>query len=212
MNSSADVAMGSGLAPRLVLVRHGQSEGNARNVFTGWLDLPLTQVGRDEALRAARALSGIGFIPACAFSSTLDRANETARIIVSRLDPAIPVVSDAAMNERDYGELSGLDKAQAVARFGAERIRTWRRSVSLAPPGGESLLDTAARVRPFLEEVILPALRRGLDVMVVAHGNSLRALVWVLEALSAPDVKRLEIATGEIRVYRFQGGICELVA
>ncbi len=211
MTSSENVTE-AGSGPRLVLVRHGQSEGNARNVFTGWIDLPLTRVGRDEASRTARALDGIGFVPARAFSSTLDRAVETARIIVSHFDPAIPIVSDAAIDERDYGELSGLDKDQATARFGAERIRTWRRSVSQAPPGGESLLDTAARVRPFLEGVVLPALRCDLDVMVVAHGNSLRALVWILEALPALEVERLEIATGEIRIYRFQGGLCVRIA
>jgi 2,3-bisphosphoglycerate-dependent phosphoglycerate mutase len=184
----------------LVLVRHGESEGNRLNVFTGWRDLPLTPRGREEALAVADKLvsAGIGF--EVAFTSALGRARETASIIVNRLGQPVEIRSSASLNERNYGELTGLNKTDAAERWGAEKVRLWRRSFELRPPGGESLQDTAARAVPFYRTAILPHLLCHDRVLV--HGNSLRALIMFLDSLGPAAVERVELRTGEIRLYR----------
>jgi 2,3-bisphosphoglycerate-dependent phosphoglycerate mutase len=186
----------------LVLVRHGESQGNQRNVFTGWLDLPLTAKGLGEARAAGVRLREQGFNFGTAFTSALSRAVASCDALLAQLDLGpVDRLATAALNERDYGELAGLDKDQARARFGADQVRLWRRSYAFAPPGGESLRDTAARVLPFYIHRILPAVMRDEGVLVVAHGNSLRALVMALDHLTPEGIEDAEIATGEMRIY-----------
>ena len=185
--------------PRLVLVRHGQSLWNLQNRFTGWVDVPLTATGEDEARRAGERLHGSTFD--VAYTSALSRAQETLRLIVETSGIVAPVIRDAALNERDYGDLAGLDKAATAARYGAEQVHIWRRSFDVAPPGGESLKDTAARTLPFFERAVLEDIRAGRDVLVVAHGNSNRSIVMRLDGLDEQAVTSLEIATGVPLVY-----------
>jgi 2,3-bisphosphoglycerate-dependent phosphoglycerate mutase len=185
--------------PRLVLVRHGQSLWNLQNRFTGWVDVPLTATGEDEARRAGERLHGSTFD--VAYTSALSRAQETLRLIVETSGIVAPVIRDAALNERDYGDLAGLDKAATAARYGAEQVHVWRRSFDVAPPGGESLKDTAARTLPFFERAVLEDIRAGRDVLVVAHGNSNRSIVMRLDGLDEQVVTSLEIATGVPLVY-----------
>lgn len=185
--------------PRLVLVRHGQSLWNLQNRFTGWVDVPLTATGEDEARRAGERLRGSTFD--VAYTSALSRAQETLRLIVETAGIVAPIIRDAALNERDYGDLAGLDKAATAARYGAEQVHVWRRSFDVAPPGGESLKDTAARTLPFFERAILEDIRAGRDVLVVAHGNSNRSIVMRLDGLDEQAVTSLEIATGVPLVY-----------
>lgn len=185
--------------PRLVLVRHGQSLWNLQNRFTGWVDVPLTATGEDEARRAGERLRGSTFD--VAYTSALSRAQETLRLIVEASGIVAPIIRDAALNERDYGDLAGLDKAATAARYGAEQVHVWRRSFDVAPPGGESLKDTAARTLPFFERAILEDIRAGRDVLVVAHGNSNRSIVMRLDGLDEQAVTSLEIATGVPLVY-----------
>lgn len=179
---------------RLVLVRHGQSLWNFENRFTGWTDVPLTEQGRKEARNCAGLLRDGRFD--IAYTSTLRRAYETLELILAELGQAPPVIRDAALNERHYGELQGLDKAEAAQHFGAEQVQLWRRSYAVAPPGGESLEMTAQRTLPFFERAIGGDLRHGKSVLVVAHGNSLRAILMKLDALDAEQVVDLEIGTG----------------
>lgn len=185
--------------PRLVLVRHGQSLWNLQNRFTGWVDVPLTTTGEDEARRAGEHLRGSTFD--VAYTSALTRAQETLRLIMSVSGLDVPIIRDAALNERDYGDLAGLDKAATAARYGAEQVHIWRRSFDIAPPGGESLKDTAARTLPFFERAVLEDIRAGRDVLVVAHGNSNRSIVMRLDGLDEDAVTTLEIATGVPLVY-----------
>jgi 2,3-bisphosphoglycerate-dependent phosphoglycerate mutase len=185
--------------PRLALVRHGQSLWNLQNRFTGWVDVPLTETGESEARSAGELLRGQHFD--VAYTSALTRAQETLRIILETSGIRAPIIRDAALNERDYGDLAGLDKAATAARYGAEQVHTWRRSFDIAPPGGESLKDTAARTLPFFERAILEDIRAGRDVLVVAHGNSNRSIVMRLDALDEESVTSLEIATGVPLVY-----------
>ncbi len=186
--------------PSLVLVRHGQSQWNLENRFTGWTDVPLTDAGRREAERAGRLLHDLPVDRA--FTSTLKRAQETLAIILRALRREdVPIIADAALNERDYGDLTGKDKDEAAARFGAERVHAWRRSWDIRPPGGESLADTDARAFPFFRDRILPRVMAGEDVFVVAHGNSLRAIVKEIEGLTPEQVVSLEIATATPYVY-----------
>lgn len=188
----------------LTLVRHGQSTYNASNRFTGWLDPDLTDQGLHEAHAVAKQLHSLGLAFDIAFSSALHRARRTARIIMDDLGlEAVQVTTNFALNERNYGEMTGLDKNEARQRWGADQVQQWRRSYADAPPDGESLRDTAARVLPYYIQRILPAVMREQSVLVVAHGNSLRALIMVLDELSPEAVARLEIATGEIFVYQF---------
>jgi 2,3-bisphosphoglycerate-dependent phosphoglycerate mutase len=186
----------------LVLVRHGQSEWNLKNLFTGWKDVDLTEVGIAEARTAGRQLKaqGIGFD--IGFTSALKRAQDTMTIMLDEMGLAgIPVVENLALNERDYGELSGLNKDDARERWSEEQVHIWRRSYDVAPPGGESLRDTAARVLPYYIEEILPRVLRGERVLVTAHGNSLRALVMVLDRLGPREIVARELATGVPLIY-----------
>lgn len=187
----------------LVLVRHGESEWNRLNLFTGWRDPDLTEKGVAEAERAGRLIKALGLKFDIAFTSELSRAQRTLRIILDEIgQPSLETVRDLKLNERDYGELSGLNKDEARAKWGAEKVLVWRRSYDIPPPGGESLKDTAARVLPFYKTVIWPALRAGKNVIVAAHGNSLRALIMYLEELSAKEILEREVATGAPIVYR----------
>ena len=187
----------------LALVRHGQSEWNQQKRFTGWRDPDLTEAGVQEAQDVGRKLLMLGFDVESAFCSALKRARHTLDLILAELDRQnITIVSNPALNERDYGELSGMSKAEAQQRWGEEQIRLWRRSFDIAPPGGESLKDTVARVLPFYCQRILPPVMRGERVLVAAHGNSLRALAMVLDQLTPDTVPRLEIATGVPIIYQ----------
>jgi len=196
----------------LVLVRHGESQWNRLNMFTGWQDVDLTEEGVAEAHRAGAMLKAEGRRLDLAFTSTLKRAQNTLKFILSELDQdSLPSVQDAALNERDYGDLMGLNKDEARKRWGDEQVHLWQRSYDVAPPGGESLKDTAARVLPFYEKRIVPELQAGKNVLVVAHGNSLRALVMQLDRLSPDQVIELNIGTGMPLVYRFRadGSVAE---
>jgi len=189
--------------PTLALVRHGQSLWNHQNRFTGWVDVPLTDRGREEARAAGIALRGRSFD--VAYTSALRRAQDTLDIVLDAADLSVPVIRDAALNERDYGDLAGLDKAETAARYGEDQVRVWRRSYDVAPPGGESLADTAARTLPFFDRAILGDLRHGRDVLVVAHGNSNRSIVMRLDGLGPAEVVALEIATGVPLLYELDG-------
>jgi len=187
----------------LVLTRHGQSEWNLQNLFTGWRDVGLTDLGCEEARRAGRKLKAEGLGFDLAFTSALVRAQDTLKLALGELGQAgLREERDAALNERDYGELVGLNKDDARRRWGEEQVHLWRRSYDVQPPGGESLRDTGARVWPYYITRILPEVMRGRRVLVAAHGNSLRALVMVLDRLSGEDVAKLELATGVPLVYR----------
>src|SRR5579872_3863179 len=187
----------------LVLVRHGQSEWNLKNLFTGWRDVDLSENGIEEARAAGRKLKQQGLRFDLAFTSALIRAQHTLDLVLDEMgQQGIPVRKDQALNERDYGDLSGLNKDDARQKWGKEQVHVWRRSYDVAPPGGESLKDTAARVLPYYIQDILPCVLRGDRVLVSAHGNSLRALVMVLERLSAKEITAREIATGLPLVYR----------
>lgn len=188
----------------LVLVRHGQSEGNLDNVFTGWSDLPLTDRGRAEARAVGAMLRTDGLRFRTAYASSLVRARTSAQIILAAMDTVLPVDLTSALNERDYGELTGLNKDEARQRWGQDQVQAWRRSYDVAPPGGESLRDTVARVLPFYIHTILPSVMANSPVLVVAHGNSLRSLVLALDAIAVPAIDRLEFATGETLVYRLR--------
>ena len=180
---------------QLVLIRHGESQWNLENRFTGWVDVPLTPKGEEEARTAGEKLKAFQFD--CAFTSVLMRAQNTLRIVLDVISQAtIPVSEDKALNERMYGELQGLNKAETAKKFGDEQVKIWRRSFDVPPPGGESLKDTADRVLPYYKSQIEPELLAKKTVLVVAHGNSLRALVMHLEDLSREAVLELNIPTG----------------
>jgi 2,3-bisphosphoglycerate-dependent phosphoglycerate mutase len=187
----------------LVLVRHGESEWNKKNLFTGWRDVDLTENGIEEARTAGRRIKAQGLHFDVGFTSALIRAQHSLDLVLEEVgQQSIPVFKDQALNERDYGDLSGLNKDDARAKWGAEQVHVWRRSYDVAPPGGESLKDTAARVLPYYIQDILPRVLRGENVLVAAHGNSLRALVMVLERLSPEKIVARELATGLPLVYR----------
>ncbi len=180
---------------QLVLIRHGESQWNLENRFTGWVDVPLTPKGEEEARSAGEKLKTFQFD--CAFTSVLMRAQNTLRIVLDIIgQAAIPITEDKALNERMYGELQGLNKAETAKKFGEEQVKIWRRSFDVPPPGGESLKDTAARVLPYFESQIRPKLLAKKAVLIVAHGNSLRSLVMHLEDLSREAVLELNIPTG----------------
>jgi 2,3-bisphosphoglycerate-dependent phosphoglycerate mutase len=186
----------------LALVRHGQSEWNLQKRFTGWRDPDLTTAGIQEAQDVGRKLMALGIDLEIAYCSALLRARHTLDLILAELDRQnIPVISNPALNERDYGDLSGMSKAEAKERWGEEQIRQWRRSYDIAPPGGESLKDTVERVSPFFHYNILPDVLRGKATIVAAHGNSLRALSMTLEQLSPASVATLEISTADLIIY-----------
>jgi 2,3-bisphosphoglycerate-dependent phosphoglycerate mutase len=187
----------------LVLVRHGQSEWNLKNLFTGWRDVDLTEKGVAEAIEAGRKLKAQGIAFDIAFTSALKRAQRTLDLMLTEMDQSgVPIVRDQALNERDYGDLSGLNKDDARKKWGEEQVHIWRRSYDIAPPGGESLRDTLARTLPYYVQEILPAVLQGKRTVVAAHGNSLRALVMVLEKLSPEGILKREIATGVPIIYR----------
>ena len=186
----------------LVLVRHGESQWNLENRFTGWIDIPLTEKGREEARRAAEKIRDIHFDRA--YTSVLQRATESLDIILQVIgQQGIPVAYDRALNERHYGDLQGLNKAETAEKFGKKQVHLWRRSYDVAPPGGESLKDTAARTLPYFEAHILPDLHAGKNVLVSAHGNSLRSIVMQLDQLTREQVIELNLATGVPIVYKF---------
>ncbi len=179
----------------LVLIRHGESQWNLENRFTGWVDVPLSPKGEQEAREAGNKLQAFKFDQA--FTSVLSRAINTLGIVLEVLNQtAIPVTKHEALNERMYGELQGLNKADTVEKFGEQQVKLWRRSYDIRPPGGESLKDTAERVIPYYEQEIWPELVQGKHVLVVAHGNSLRALVMHLNKLTTDQVLELNIPTG----------------
>ena len=189
----------------LVLVRHGESEWNRLNRFTGWKDVGLTEEGAAEAHRAGAMIKQAGYRFGAAFTSTLKRAHNTLDIILEESGQGkIPTLKAAALNERDYGELVGINKEEARKRWGADQVHIWQRSYDIAPPGGESLKDTAARVLPFYTKRIVPELQAGKNVILVAHGNSLRSLVMQLDRLSPEQVKELTISTGMPLIYRLR--------
>lgn len=184
----------------LVLVRHGQSQWNLENRFTGWEDVPLTDAGREEARRSGRLLRDVAFDRA--FTSNLQRAARTLDIVLQEnRHPEVPIEADEALNERHYGNLQGLNKAETAEKYGDEQVHIWRRSYDVAPPGGESLKDTAARTLPYFETRIAPLVMQGENILVVAHGNSLRSIVMDLEKLSRQEVMELNIPTGVPIVY-----------
>jgi 2,3-bisphosphoglycerate-dependent phosphoglycerate mutase len=181
--------------PILVLIRHGQSQWNLENRFTGWIDIPLSPKGEEEARQAGEKIKGMKFDKV--YTSVLDRAIKTYEIAadIAGLNH-LPVEKDKALNERMYGDLQGLNKDDMRKQFGAEQVQLWRRSFDVAPPNGESLKDTADRVLPYYHAKIEPDLKSGMNILVVAHGNSLRALIMFLDKLSKDEVVKLEIPTG----------------
>jgi 2,3-bisphosphoglycerate-dependent phosphoglycerate mutase len=187
----------------LVLVRHGQSEWNLKNLFTGWKDPDLTELGVKEAVRAGQKLKELGLSFDAAFTSALTRAQHTLDLALKEMGQTnIPVTKNLALNERDYGDLSGLNKDDARAKWGEEQVLVWRRSYDVPPPGGESLKDTLARTLPYFVQEILPCVLRGERTLVAAHGNSLRALIMVLEKLTPEQILKRELATGTPVIYR----------
>lgn len=186
----------------LVLIRHGESQWNLENRFTGWIDIPLTDKGREEARRGGEKIKGIRFDKA--YTSVLKRAIETLDVILKVTgQETIPVERDQALNERHYGDLQGLNKAETAKKFGEKQVHIWRRSYDVAPPRGESLKDTAARTLPYFEKKILPDLKRGKNVLVSAHGNSLRSIVMKLDKMTKEQVLKLNLGTGVPIVYEF---------
>ena len=196
----------------LVLVRHGESEWNAKNLFTGWKDVGLTEKGVAEARKGGQMLKAEGLTFDIAYTSALKRAQKTLDIILEELGQSgLETVRDQALNERDYGDLVGLNKAETAEKFGAEQVHIWRRSYDTPPPGGESLKDTAERALPYFDAKIMPEVMAGKSVIVSAHGNSLRAIVMKLDQLSKDEVTQLNLATGAPMIYRFNadGSVAE---
>jgi len=187
----------------LVLVRHGQSEWNLKNLFTGWKNPDLTEKGIEEAKAGGRALKAKGITFDVAYTSDLIRAQHTCDLLLEELgQPDLPTIRDQALNERDYGDLAGLNKDDARKKWGDEQVHIWRRSFDVPPPGGESLKDTGARVLPYYMTDILPRVMAGEKVLVAAHGNSLRSLVMILEKLDTVQILKREIATGQPMIFR----------
>lgn len=184
----------------LVIFRHGQSVWNLENKFTGWVDVELSEQGIQEAKRAGEKLKGLTFD--LAYTSDLKRAQNTLKLALEVVgQDHIPTVTDKALNERMYGDLQGLNKADTAAKYGDEQVKIWRRSFDIAPPNGESLKDTAARVIPYFEQNIAPQLKAGKNIVIAAHGNSLRALIMYLEKMTPEQILEFEIATAAPRLY-----------
>jgi 2,3-bisphosphoglycerate-dependent phosphoglycerate mutase len=196
---SFDLMEALGMA-RLVLLRHGESQWNLENRFTGWVDVPLSPRGIQEAKNAGETLRGFTFDRA--FTSVLVRANDTLRLVLDVIGQSnIPIEKDKALNERMYGELQGLNKDETAKKYGETQVKIWRRSYDVRPPGGESLKDTAERVLPYYKQTIKPSLLKGQTILVAAHGNSLRALIMELEQLSREQVLELNVPTGAPLLY-----------
>ena len=192
---------------KLVLVRHGQSEWNAKNLFTGWKDPKLTDLGIQEAIKAGDLLETRNLKFDLMFTSDLFRAQETGRLILEQMNhKGIQVIKNQSLNERNYGDLAGLNKDEAREKWGEEQVHIWRRSFDVPPPGGESLKNTAERVLPYFELEIMPKVKEGLNILVAAHGNSLSALVMELEKISSEEIVKLEIATGDPLTYEYSNG------
>lgn len=188
--------------PHLVLLRHGQSQWNLENRFAGWVDVPLTQKGEEEARQAGEKMKAVQLQFDTTFTSLLQRAIRTLELALDVLGQSdLSVEQDQALNERHYGDLQGLNKAETAQKFGDEQVRIWRRSYDVPPPGGESLENTAARTLPYLTEKILPTIQAGQHVLVAAHGNSLRSIIMHLDQLSREEVLSLELGTGVPVVY-----------
>ena len=191
----------------LVLVRHGQSEWNKLNLFTGWKDPNLTQQGISEASQAGEKLNDMSIKFDLMYTSVLQRAQLTGTIILEKLDQLnIPIEKNVNLNERDYGDLTGMNKDQARAEFGEEQVHIWRRSYDVPPPGGESLKNTYDRVVPYFKEKVLAQLESGKNILIAAHGNSLRSLVKYIENISEENILKFEIATGEPLFYEYISG------
>jgi 2,3-bisphosphoglycerate-dependent phosphoglycerate mutase len=185
--------------PQLILVRHGQSLWNLEDRFTGWVDVPLTPLGEQEALNAGTKLKGMQID--VAYTSTLQRAQHTLKNILITMEVEVPTIRDEALNERHYGDLQGLNKARTAEKFGADQVKIWRRSFDVPPPNGESLKDTAARTLPFFDRCILGDIAQGKNVLVVAHGNSNRSIVMQLDQLTREQVLELNLGTAIPVVY-----------
>ena len=203
------------MAGTLILVRHGQSEWNLKNLFTGWKNPDLTEQGIEEAKTTGRKLKAAGLVPTVYFTSALRRAQHTLDLILDELGiTEVTITRSKALNERDYGDLAGLNKDDAREKWGEEQVLIWRRSYDVPPPGGESLKDTAARTLPYYEDLILPFVKEGETVLVAAHGNSLRSMVMAIEGLTPDEILKRELGTGEPVVYRItkSGKLKEKVA
>jgi 2,3-bisphosphoglycerate-dependent phosphoglycerate mutase len=186
----------------LILVRHGQSEWNLKNLFTGWRNPPLTEQGIEEARATGQKLKHAGIVPDLYYTSGLQRAQHTLDLILEELGITdVTITRNQALNERDYGDLAGLNKDDARAKWGEEQVLIWRRSYDVPPPGGESLKDTAARTLPYFNSAILPALKAGKTVLIAAHGNSLRSIIMEIESLTPDEILKREVATGEPVAY-----------
>lgn len=192
--------------PNLVIVRHGQSEWNLKNLFTGWVDVDLTEKGVHEAENAGKLLKDFNFD--IAFTSVLKRANRTLEIILNEINQSgLKVIKNQALNERHYGDLQGKNKAETAEKYGDEQVHIWRRSFDVAPPNGESLKDTLERVIPYYNTEIKPHLEAGKNVIVAAHGNSLRAMIMHLEGLSPEEILQKELPTGQPIIYKLDGNL-----
>ena len=188
---------------QLVFVRHGQSEWNEKNLFTGWRDPDLTAKGIEEARAAGRALKAAQAKFDIGYTSNLQRAQKTCALLLEELQRSdLPVTRHEALNERDYGDLSGLNKDDAREKWGEEQVHIWRRSFDIPPPGGESLKDTAERVLPYFDAEIMPQIKAGQNILIAAHGNSLRALVMQLDGLTREEIIDVNIGTGEPYCYQ----------
>jgi 2,3-bisphosphoglycerate-dependent phosphoglycerate mutase len=185
--------------PKLVLIRHGQSLWNLENRFTGWVDVPLTPLGEEEAVKAGEKLRGMEF--QVAYTSVLTRAQKTLDLVMQAMGVTLPIIRDQALNERHYGDLQGLNKAETAKQYGDAQVKLWRRSYDVPPPNGEALKNTAERTLPFFERCILGDIRQGKNVLVVAHGNSNRSIVMRLDKLSEQEVLELNLDTGVPLVY-----------
>ncbi|UXN74394.1 2,3-bisphosphoglycerate-dependent phosphoglycerate mutase [Devosia sp. A8/3-2] len=186
----------------LILVRHGESEWNLKNLFTGWRNPDLTEKGIGEARATGKALKAKGIVPDLYYTSALRRAQHTLDLMLEEMDILnVTITRNIALNERDYGDLSGLNKDDAREKWGEEQVLIWRRSFDVPPPGGESLKDTAARTLPYYDAEILPLLKAGKTILIAAHGNSLRALVMAIEGLTPEQILKREIGTGQPTVY-----------
>lgn len=197
----------------LVLVRHGQSEWNLKNLFTGWKNPDLTDQGISEARTAGQTLKEMKLEFDEAFTSDLLRAQRTLDLMQEEMGTDLPITRDQALNERDYGDITGMNKDEARKQFGEEQVHIWRRSYDVPPPGGESLKMTAERVLPYFEKEILPKVLSGRRILVSAHGNSLRALIMKLEGLTPEEILKRELGTGSPIIYRLdeEGGIVETI-